>query len=224
MVRGRPAALDSSTTWISFLPTHSNYFIVDRTYVHLLWIPHDIMSAITVLQHCTAWCGHDSRSRPGTPRPPPALPPAGREIGPVLSHRTHLDTAQPAIAAAKHDVFSHTNSAQTSVLLLLRRRRMKVVGQSGQTGGKMVKSRKFKFLSLIWNAAGSGRLPEGGHGSQVRKNPQKLISWKNNHPRTKKCSFLCNKRGPIIFFPNFSLLGLVQGPPKYIPSKKIEIF
>ena len=60
--------------------------------------------------------------------------------------------------------------------------------------------------------------------SQVRKNPQKLISWKNNHPRTKKCSFLCNKRGPIIFFPNFSLLGLVQGPPKYIPSKKIEIF
>ena len=60
--------------------------------------------------------------------------------------------------------------------------------------------------------------------SQVRKNPQKLISWKNNHPRTKKCSFLCNKRGPIIFFPNFSLLGLVQGPPKYIPSKKIKIF
>ena len=45
-----------------------------------------------------------------------------------------------------------------------------------------------------------------------------------HHPNTKKCSFLCNKRGSKKFFPIFLLLGLVQGPPKYIPSKKIEIF
>ena len=45
-----------------------------------------------------------------------------------------------------------------------------------------------------------------------------------HHPNTKKCSFLCNKRGSKKNFPIFLLLGLVQGPPKYIPSKKIEIF
>ena len=59
-------------------------------------------------------------------------------------------SAQPAIAAAKHDVFPpHTNSAQTPVPPSFAEKKNESCGQSGQTAGKMVKSRKFKFLSLI---------------------------------------------------------------------------
>ena len=108
------------------------------------------MSTITALQHCIVLLGADMTAGPG--QAPPARPLPYPLLGARLDQSSATgptSTLHNQIAAAKHDVFSLTNSAQTSVLLLLRRRRMKVVGQSGQTGGKMVKSRKFKFLSLI---------------------------------------------------------------------------
>ena len=149
--RGRPAALDSSTTWISFLPytLHIHYFISNRMCIffeyHMTLCPPLLYCSIVLL-------GADMTAGPG--QAPPARPLPYPLLGARLDQSSATgptSTLHNQIAAAKHHVFSHTNtnSGQTSVLLLLRRRRMKVVGQSGQTGGKMVKSRKFKFLSLI---------------------------------------------------------------------------
>ena len=96
--------------------------------------------------------GADMTAGPGQAPParPLPYPLLGARLVLVLSHKTHLDTAQPAIAAAKHDVFSpHTNSAPTPVPPSFAEKKNESCGQSGQTAGKMVKSRKFKFLSLI---------------------------------------------------------------------------
>ena len=65
-------------------------------------------------------------------------------------------------------LLSHTNSAQTSVPPSFAEKKNESCGQSGQTAGKMVKSRKFKFLSLIWNPAGCRRVAEGGQGTGSR--------------------------------------------------------
>ena len=109
------------------------------------------MTLCPPLQYCSiVLLGADMTAGPGQAPParPLPYPLLGARLVLVLSHKTHLDTAQPAIAA-KHDVFSLTNSAQTSVPPSFAEKKNESCGQSGQTAGKMVKSRKFKFLSLI---------------------------------------------------------------------------
>ena len=83
--------------------------------------------------------GADMTAGPGQAPParPLPYPLLGARLVPVLSHKTHLDTAQPAIAAAKHDVFSLTQTPhKLQFLLLLRRRRMKVVASLDRQQGK----------------------------------------------------------------------------------------